>query len=93
MIQGSESSILGKEGFGVEKSPFSLAMEKGVLSSRIRKETGGFQRGKKNGQNMHGFQVRTPILHIVPVSRAYPTIPPPPQSTLVRTKGGCCNTL
>ena len=25
----------------------------------------------QNGQNVHGFQVRTPICHIVPVSRAY----------------------
>ena len=26
----------------------------------------------QDGQNVHGFQVRTPICHIVPVSRAYP---------------------
>ena len=26
----------------------------------------------QNGQNVHSFQVRTPICHIVPVSRAYP---------------------
>ena len=30
----------------------------------------------ENGQNVHGFQVRTPICHIVPVSRTYPYIPP-----------------
>ena len=30
----------------------------------------------ENDQNVHGFQVRTPICHIVPVSHAYP--PPPP---------------
>ena len=29
----------------------------------------------QNGQNVHRFQVRTPICHIVPVSRAY--VPPP----------------
>ena len=28
-------------------------------------------RTPQNGQNVHGFQVRTPICHIVPVSRAY----------------------
>ena len=28
-------------------------------------------RADQNGQNLHGFQVRTPICHIVPVSRAY----------------------
>ena len=28
-------------------------------------------RNPQNGQNVHGFQVRTPICHIVPVSRAY----------------------
>ena len=30
------------------------------------------QEAPQNGQNVHGFQVRTPIRHIVPVSRAYP---------------------
>ena len=30
----------------------------------------------QNGQNVHRFPVRTPICHIVPVSRAYPYIPP-----------------
>ena len=29
------------------------------------------QETPENGQNVHGFQVRTPICHIVPVSRAY----------------------
>ena len=29
----------------------------------------------QNGENVHGFQVRTPICHIVPVSRAYAYIP------------------
>ena len=29
------------------------------------------QETPQNGQNVHGFQVRTPICHIVPVSRAY----------------------
>ena len=29
------------------------------------------QETHQNGQNVHGFQVRTPICHIVPVSRAY----------------------
>ena len=33
------------------------------------------QETPQNGQNVRGFQVRTPICHIVPVSRAYP--PPP----------------
>ena len=34
----------------------------------------------KNGRNARGFQVRTPICHIVPVSRAYPyPSPRPPQ--------------
>ena len=28
----------------------------------------------QNGQNVHRFQVRTPICHIVPVSRAYPPL-------------------
>ena len=32
----------------------------------------------QNGQNVHRFQVRTPICHIVPVSRAYP--PPHPHT-------------
>ena len=30
------------------------------------------QEAPQNGQNVHGFQVRTPICHIVPVSRAQP---------------------
>ena len=30
------------------------------------------QEAPQNGQNVHGFQVTTPICHIVPVSRAYP---------------------
>ena len=30
----------------------------------------------ENGQNVHSFQVRTPICHIVPVSRTYPYPPP-----------------
>ena len=35
----------------------------------------------QSGQNVHRFQVRTPICHIVPVSRAYGYIyPPPPNS-------------
>ena len=29
------------------------------------------QETSQNGRNVHGFQVRTPICHIVPVSRAY----------------------
>ena len=29
------------------------------------------QEATQNGQNVHGFRVRTPICHIVPVSRAY----------------------
>ena len=29
------------------------------------------QEAPQNGQNVHGFPVRTPICHIVPVSRAY----------------------
>ena len=29
----------------------------------------------QNGENVHGFQVRTPICHIVPVSRTYPPRP------------------
>ena len=29
------------------------------------------QETPQNGQNVPGFQVRTPICHIVPVSRAY----------------------
>ena len=29
------------------------------------------QDAPQNGQNVHGFPVRTPICHIVPVSRAY----------------------
>ena len=29
------------------------------------------QQTPQNGQNVHGFPVRTPICHIVPVSRAY----------------------
>ena len=29
------------------------------------------QENPQNGQNVCGFQVRTPICHIVPVSRAY----------------------
>ena len=37
---------------------------------------------------MHGFQVRTPICHIVPVSRAYPPLPkgfsPPNRLAVVR---------
>ena len=28
-------------------------------------------RNPQEGQHVHGFQVRTPICHIVPVSRAY----------------------
>ena len=35
------------------------------------------QQTPQNGQNVHGFPVRTPICHIVPVSRACPYIPPP----------------
>ena len=35
------------------------------------------QETPQNGQNVHRFQVRTPICHIVPVSRAYPYPPPP----------------
>ena len=50
--------------------------------------------GPQDGQNVHGFQVRTPICHIVPVSRAYLYIPcwdfqqkiePPPPSWRPRT--------
>ena len=37
-----------------------------------------FQETPQNGQNVHRFQVRTPICHIVPVSHAYP--PPTPVS-------------
>ena len=29
------------------------------------------QEAPQNGQNVHGFPVRTPICHIVPISRAY----------------------
>ena len=35
------------------------------------------QEAPLNGQNVHGFQARTPICHIVPVARAYPSPPPP----------------
>ena len=37
------------------------------------------QKAPWNGQNVHGFRVRTPICHIVPVSRAYGYPPPPPE--------------
>ena len=40
------------------------------------------QETPRNGQNVHGFQVRTPICHIVPVSRAYT----PPRAPLFPTK-------
>ena len=47
-------------------------------SEWLRLET---QETPPNGQNVHRFQARTPICHIVPVSRAYtPPPPPPPQS-------------
>ena len=34
------------------------------------------QQTPQNDQNVHGFQVKTPICHIVPVSRAYPSPSP-----------------
>ena len=39
------------------------------------------QQTPQNGQNVHRLQVRTPICHIVPVSRAYPYTPPTPKVT------------
>ena len=44
------------------------------------------QETHQNDQNVHGFQVRTPICHIVPVSRAYPA-PPPPLTSLKDSYG------
>ena len=43
------------------------------------------RRTPQNGQNVHRFQVRTPICHIVPVSRAYPPPPPPSSGTFSTT--------
>ena len=34
-------------------------------------------RSPSNRTNVHSLQVETPICHIVPVSRAYPHLPPP----------------
>ena len=55
----------------------------------------------ENGQNVRGFQVKTPICHIAPVSHAYPYIPPkrvgkkiaeyqPPPRKGGFSKGGFC---
>ena len=41
------------------------------VSERLGLET---QETHQNGQNVHGFQVGTPVCHIAPVSRAYPYI-------------------
>ena len=46
-------------------------------SERLWLET---PKSPQNGQNVHGFPVRTTVCHIVPVSRAYP--PPPPPAAL-----------
>ena len=40
------------------------------------------QQTPQAGQKVHRFQVRTPICHIVPVSRAYPPQPQPQISLL-----------
>ena len=44
------------------------------------------QETPQNGQNVHGFQVRTPICHIVPIWRACPYIPPNCPNQLMVTK-------
>ena len=45
----------------------------GICSiNRASSAMAGSPETPQNGENVHGFQVRTPICHIVPVSRAYP---------------------
>ena len=61
--------------FLVQSGPFSAFCRVSIGSYSINRASEWLwqeaQDTPQNGQDVHGFQVRTPVCHIVPVSRAY----------------------
>ena len=65
---------MGRGGGGLHTREIGTMWQIGVLTGKpctFLAQKWETREATQNGPNLHGFQVRTPICHIVPVSRAY----------------------